>query len=61
MIERYISVESVDFCSYYMAKAKPIEVPKRSWLNMCFISNNISSVSVVSKDREELLQAHHTY
>jgi len=41
MIERYITEESVEFCSYYMAKAKPIGVPHRSWLNMCSISNNI--------------------
>jgi len=27
MIERYIAEESVEFCSDYMAKAKPIEVP----------------------------------
>ena len=33
MIERYIAEESVEFCSDYMAKAKPIGVPHRSWLN----------------------------
>ena len=41
MIERYIAEESVDFCSDYIAKAKPIGVPQRSWLNRCYISNNI--------------------
>ena len=41
-----------------MAKAKPIGVPQRSWLNRCSISNNIRGVNVVSKDHEELLQAH---
>ena len=58
MIERYIAEESVEFCSYYMGKAKSIRVPQRSWLNKCSISTNIQSVSVVSKDREDLLQAH---
>jgi len=28
-------------CPMGMAKAKPIGVPQRSWLNKCFISNNI--------------------
>jgi len=41
MIERYIAEESVEFCSDYMAKAKPIGVPQRSWLNRCSISNSI--------------------
>jgi len=45
MIERYITEESVEFCSDYMAKVK-------------LISNNIRGVSVVSKDHEDLLQAH---
>jgi len=61
MIERYIAEESVEFCSNYMAKAKPIGVPQRSWLNKCSISNNIRGLSVVSKDRKdrkELMQAH---
>ena len=58
MIERYIAEESVEFCSDYMAKAKPIGVPQRSWLNRCYISNSISGVSVVTKDREEFMQAH---
>ena len=58
MIKRYIAEESVEFCSDYMAKAKPIGVPHRSWLNMCFISNNIRGVSVVTKNHEELMQAH---
>jgi len=58
MIERYIAEESVEFCSYYMAKAKPIRVPQRSWFNRCSINNNIGGVSVVSKYCEELLQAH---
>jgi len=58
MIERYIAEESVKFCSDYMAKAKPIRVPQRLWLNRCSISNNIQGVSVVSKDREKLLQVH---
>jgi len=44
--------------SDYMAKVELIGVPQRSWLNRCSISNNIRGVSVVSKDREELLQAH---
>jgi len=58
MIERYIAEESVEFCSDYMAKAKPIVVPQRSWLNKCSISNIIRGVSVISKDHEKLLQAH---
>jgi len=58
MIERYITEESVKFCSDYMAKAKPIGVPHRSWLNRCSISNNIRGVSVVTKDREELMQVY---
>ena len=57
MIERYIVEESVEFYLDYMAKAKLIGVPHRSWLNMCSISNNILGVSVVIKDREELMQA----
>jgi len=40
-----------------MEKAKPIGVPHRSWLNRCSISNNIRGVSVVTKNREELMQA----
>jgi len=58
MIERYIAEESVEFCSDYMGKAKSIVVPQRSWLNKCSISNNIQGVSVVSKYREEFMQAH---
>jgi len=58
MIERYIAEESVEFCLGYMEKAKPIGVPQSSWLNRCSISNNIRGVSVVTKDREELMQAH---
>jgi len=58
IIERYIAEESVEFCSDYMTKAKPIGVPQKSWLNICSISNSIQGVNVVSKDREELLQAH---
>jgi len=58
MIERYNVEESVEFCSDYMEKAKPIGVPQRSWLNRCSISNNIRGVSVVSKDREEFMQAY---
>jgi len=41
MIERYIAEESVEFCSNYMAKVKPIGDPRRSWLNRCSISNRI--------------------
>jgi len=41
MIERYIADKSIEFCSNYMTKAKPIIVHQRSWLNMCSISNNI--------------------
>jgi len=41
MIERYIAEKSVEFCSNYMTKAKPIGVPQRSWLNRCSISNSI--------------------
>jgi len=58
MIGRYIVEESVEFCSDYITKEKLIGVPQRSWLNRRSISNNIRIVSVVSKDREELLQAH---
>jgi len=58
MIERYIAEESVEFCLDYIAKAKLIGVPQTSWLNKCSISNNIRSVSMVSKDLKELLQAH---
>ena len=58
MIVRYIAKESVEFCSDYKAKAKPIGIPQRSWLNRCSISNSIRGVGVVSKDREKLMQAH---
>jgi len=58
MIERYIAKESVELCSDYMTKAKPIGVPRRSWLNKCSLSKSNWGLSVVSKDCEEFLQVH---
>jgi len=58
MIERYIAEKSIEFCSNYMTKENLIGVPPRSWLNKCYISNNIWGVNVVTKDRGELLQAY---
>jgi len=54
----YIVEESIEFCSDYMTKANSIGVPCKSWLNRCSISKSIQGVNVVTKDREELLQAH---
>ena len=58
IIERSIVEESIEFCLNYMTKANLIKIPRRSWLNRCFINNYIQGVNVVTKDREELLQAH---
>ena len=58
MIERYIAEESIEFCSDYMTSTNPIGVPRTSWLNKFSTSKSIRGVNVVTKDREELLQAH---
>ncbi|KAG2371826.1 uncharacterized protein HKW66_Vig0239470 [Vigna angularis] len=58
MIERYIAEESIEFCSEYMAKANPIGVPRTSWLSRYSTSKSIRGVNVVTKSREELMQAH---
>ncbi|XP_068497787.1 uncharacterized protein [Phaseolus vulgaris] len=58
IIERYISEESIEFCSEYMSKAKCIGVPEKAWHSRRFISKSSRGVHVISKSREEVLQAH---
>ena len=58
IIERYISEESIDFCSEYMSKAKCIGVPEKGWHSCRCISKSSKGVHVISKSREEVLQAH---
>ncbi|XP_068503686.1 uncharacterized protein [Phaseolus vulgaris] len=58
IIERYISEESIEFCSEYMSKAKCIGVPEKGWHSRRFISKSSRGVHVISKSREEVLQAH---
>jgi len=38
IIERYISEESIEFCSEYMSKAKCIGVPEKGWHSRRLIS-----------------------
>ena len=41
-----------------MTSTNPIGVPRTSWLNKFSTSKSIRGVNAVTKDREELLQAH---
>jgi len=58
IIERYISKESIEFCSEYLSKAKSIEVPEKCWHSRRLISKSSKGVHFISKSREEVLQAH---
>ena len=58
IIERYILEESIEFCSEYLSKAKCIGVPKKCWYSCRLISKSSKGLHVISKSREEVLQAH---
>ena len=58
MIERYITEESIEFCSEYMSKENPISLPANSWHHMHSISKCLHGEHVVRKSRLEVLQAH---
>jgi len=58
IIERYISEESIDFCSEYLSKAKYIGVHEKCWHSRRLISKSSKGVHVISKYREEVLQVH---
>ena len=58
IIERYISDESIEFCSEYLLKAKSIVVPEKCWHSRRLISKSSKGVHVISKSREEVMQAH---
>ena len=58
IIEKYISEESIEFCFEYMSKAKCIGVPRKGWHSRRLISKSSKGVHVISKSREEVLQAH---
>ena len=58
IIERYISEESIEFCFEYLSKAKSIGVLEKCWHSHRLISKSSKGVHVISKSREEVLQAH---
>ena len=49
MIERYITEESIKFCSEYMSKENPIGLPAKSWHRKRSICKCLRGVHVVSK------------
>jgi len=58
IIERYILEESIEFCSEYLSKAKFIGVPEKGRHSRRYISKSSKGVHVISKCREDVLQAH---
>jgi len=58
MIERYITEESIEFCSEYMSKANPIGLLANSWHHMRSTSKCLHGVNIVSKSRSKVLQTH---
>ena len=58
IIERYISEESIEFCPKYLSKFKSIGVPKKCWHSRRYISKSSKGVHVISKSKEEVMQAH---
>jgi len=49
MIEKYITEESIEFCSKYMSKANPIGLPANSWHHRRSKSKCLHGVHVVNK------------
>jgi len=45
IIERYISEESIEFCSEYLSKAKSIGVPEKCWHSRRSIGRDFGSTS----------------
>jgi len=58
IIERYISEESIEFCFEYLSKAKSIGVLEKCWHSPRLMSKSSKGVHVISKSREQILQAH---
>jgi len=58
MIERYITEESIEFCSEYMSKANPIGLPANSWHHRRSTIKCLCGMNIVSKSQLEVLQAH---
>jgi len=58
IIEKYISEESIEFCSEHLSKAKSIGVPKKCWHSRRLISKSSKDVHVIRKSTEEVLQEH---
>ena len=58
IIERYISEEFIEFCSEYLSKSKSIGVPEKCWHFRRLIGKSSKGVHVISKSREEVIQAH---
>jgi len=58
MIERYTAEGSIEFCSKYMSKANPIDLPANSWHHRHSTCKCLHGVHVVSKSRSKVLQAH---